>query len=517
MGSLFSLRGGRSSKPAISESSVTVADPDQAGLVSAWPVITVTYDADGSMTATDGMGYSELYPVSEDVHPSEVAVSAAMAAAEARNLRKVRVDGVDPEGNVHHMMIDTQAQVLTPITPDAWATKDVVAEARQKRIKAVNGPLSRRNLLIMGASAVGVAAVGAGAVAYRNAAQQPETVAEKPDTRAQLPVLAPAGFDTLAAWTATIDGAAVPTVLGSWVLVGQKNDVVALNAADGAEAWREPFSSAVAALASTASVPKGTAPVAVAVTSKEIMVISASGERTRVPLPGQGQVKTFPTGTAMVWQQGTEQRAHVLVGADVQDRIVPAGSGVLGAIGPVLVAASMKSPEISLIKNSDVKLPKPLGVQAPSTEATKGQVLGMVGEFVLSAWSVSSKAVTGKILVIDRISPKGALERAHVSKVLKFDASSIKVDPQGSSAMIGQLWAHLGDKPWTELVKGTGRPVGGRAFFVQDSMQVSRTPEGKEFTAQQTQLYPAVMINGRALVTAGTGKNSKIYALEANK
>ena len=518
MVSFVSLRGGRLSEPAVSGAAKTAVDPDAAGLVPAWPVLTLTYDADGSMTLTDGMGYSELYPVSEGVHLSEVALSAAMTAAEARALRKVRVDGVDPEGNVHHMMLDAQARVLIPITPEAWSTKDVVAEARQKQLKAANGPLSRRNLLLMGASTVGVALVGAGAVAYRNAAQQqPQQAAQKPDTRAQLPVVAPAGFDTLAAWTAPVEGSAVPTVLGSLVLVGQKNDLVALNSTDGTEAWREPFSVAVAALAATASVAKGTTPVAVAVTAKELMVIPASGERTRVALTGQGQVKTFPRGTSMVWQQGTEQKAHLLLGTEVQVRLVPAGNTVLGGAGPVLVTASKKSPEVSLIKDSGVKLPKPLPVQAPSKEAKKGQVLGLVGGYVLSAWNVSSKAVTGKIFVIDRITSQGTLERVNVSKALKFDASSITVDPQGSSAMIGQLWAHLGDKPWTELVKGTGRPVGGRAFFFKDSMQLSRTPEGKEFTAQQTQLYPAAIINGRALVTAGTGRSSKIYALEAQK
>ena len=231
------------------------------------------------------------------------------------------------------------------------------------------------------------------------------------------------------------------------------------------------------------------------------------------PSPGEEEAHG-PVCTGPNWEPAQLQ---VLVGTEAQDRIVPAGNTVLGGVGPVLVTASKKSPEVSLIKDSGVKLPKPLPVQAPSKEAKKGQVLGLVGGYVLSAWNVSSKAVTGKILVIDRITSQGTLERVHVSKVLKFEASSITVDRQGSSAMIGQLWAHLGDKPWTELVKGTGRPVGGRAFFVKDSMQLSRTPDGKELTAQQTQLYPAAIINGRALVTAGTGKSSKIYALEAQK
>lgn len=186
---------------------------------------------------------------------------------------------------------------------------------------------------------------------------------------AQLPVEAPAGWGTYAAWKTPINSQSTPYKTRDKVLVASGNTITARNSQTGEPAWSADAGIAVnqfAALTDTR--------VAVS-DGKEVKVLDLDNHsvESTVDKPSEGQV-TFGYGAPVVSVSASPVMYVLDDSGAWQKRTIPAGSKIAGAHDGAITAANFsdKTTKIWSISQDSAELPTPVSIKDENIQGCTG-------------------------------------------------------------------------------------------------------------------------------------------------
>ncbi len=196
------------------------------------------------------------------------------------------------------------------------------------------------------AAVAGLVAVSKWARSARGAAAAAAPVLATTPPPTQLPVLAPAGWSTVAAWSLPLPGAGTLTVSTAgervWAPARDGSGVVCVEAASGRQMWATSTSSRL--VGGPALKVVGGRSLLVGWTSAAVLAWDPSTgiQQGEWPIPSGGQVKWLGE-SLIVTQLG--QHVFVFTGTDLVSRVVPAGAVPVGVTpeGALVAAAPARA------------------------------------------------------------------------------------------------------------------------------------------------------------------------------
>lgn len=330
---------------------------------------------------------------------------------------------------------------------------------------------------------------------------------------AQLPVEAPAGWGTYAAWKTPINPQATPFATDNKVLVASGNTITARNAQTG-----EPFWSADAGIAVIEFAALTKNQVAVS-DGKEVKVLDLSSHtvQSTTGMSSEGQV-SFGYGSPVV-SVSASPVMYVLDDAGAwQKRTIPAGSQIAGAHDGSITAANFsgKTTKIWSISQDSAELPTPVkindgniqgctGVENQTVCFSKDSTKTRVSEYTVGLKDQKTTAQKKQETTVGRNVSAGSLMTPSVDTASGFFLTQgIWVTDQaivdvGVDANIGGSYAFRNDSENTEKLNASGDVVA---------------------TGSKTKAYPAATNKqGTALVVAAdpsSPSETYLYGLPAN-
>lgn len=413
----------------------------------------------------------------------------------------------------------------------------VTAEADVLGTAAPRGRRSRRALLVGGAVAGLMLTSGGALVAVAMTQQRrtdaPVVMAPPP---AQLPVLPPAGFSAVASWAVPVQpaslgaSAAVTTFGGSvFVVASDGSSVLALDAGSGIKRWQSTFPSTGPAQTTDritggpVIVSSGHRQVVMAWSASHVVAMDpATGSQVGVwqVMSGTSQTVAFPSG---VVTGGTDTRVQVFTPSGVVDRVVPAGTSVVGLTEDGQGIVTVGSGRVWTVKSSTVA-GDGTSLPAPSKGVTLRGGIGVIGSTLLTDWTVTGRQgawvqatdLTGKRVAwrlqlasdpMATLTAGGAL-RVSSQQVQAagryWIAGSLLVDAQGK--------AHTLPAGWTTTALNATRAFGttsqGVGVTSATGQVVQTQVSGATPTAPQ-----AVDESDRVFLVASDGSTTSLYAL----
>ncbi|MGX5359120.1 hypothetical protein [Kocuria sp. KH4] len=486
--------------------------------VHTWPVITLTFGAE--QIVADANGEVLTYPVLDATTAHEVAADAATEACRRLGLKACRVQGHTEDGSMFEMVVDAELGTLEeyelPATaPAPGPGKRLAGSTTAGRASRVKGGNQRRALAIWGS--VGVLALTAGASVAMNLTEgdgEPVAVVHTPPP-AQLPVPAPAGWDTYGAWATPMSGSQVQAVL-DWEgrpvsvdgakLIGHDPDT-------GVEQWSRATPFTVTQLA--VFTVDGQTRLAAA-TGKELVLFTPdSPEPIRVQVPQEATV-VLDGGT--VPRLDLPNQKSLLVGADgsTATRVVPAAAKPLEAQGADLIAADAKAGKVWRVGTDSAALPKPATLPAPAKGAQLTGILGSVEGRVVAAWKDGKQTVVG-FYDVDESTVATAVKQVAVREL---DGNQITTSTVQTDRLHGLLLASTVlvdvDATTAHRLDGQVTLAAGYAWVTDDGEQAQVTRDGAiEATtrADQAAVPDVITDNGMALTRVDGSTDGSLYAL----
>ncbi|MGQ1840314.1 hypothetical protein ACT4S2_17910 [Kocuria turfanensis] len=486
--------------------------------VHSWPVITLAFGAE--QIVADANGEVLTYPVLDAATAHEVAADAAAEACRRLGLKACRVQGHTEDGSVFEMVVDAELGTLEEYELPAAAPapgpgKRLAGSTTTGRASRVKGGNLRRALAIWGS--VGVLALTAGASVVMNLTEgdgEPVAVVHTPPP-AQLPVPAPAGWDTYGAWATPMSGSQVKAVLdwdGRPVSVdGSK--LIGHDPATGVEQWSRsaPFTVTQLALFTV----DGQTRLAAA-TGKELVLFTPdSTEPIRVQVPQEATV-VLDGGTVPRLDLPTKKSLLVAADGSTASRVVPAAAKPLEAQGADLIAADAKAGKVWRVGTDSAALPKPATLPAPAKGAELTAVLGSVQGRVVAAWKDGKQTVVGFYDVDEATDATGVKQVA----VRELDGNQITTSTVQTDRAHGLLLASavLVDVEATAAhrLDGQATLAAGYAWVTDDGEQAQVTRDGQTeatTTADQAAVPDVITDNGMALTRVDGSTDGSLYAL----
>lgn len=274
------------------------------------------------------------------------------------------------------------AEVAGVVTADGRliVQDDVAAPVRRR------GP---RRVLLLGAVAVATAAVTATGVVVHSAhpfAGSPRVAIATPPPAVQLPVLAPVGWSSVAAWSLPLpsqSAAASVSTDGQLVFAPSAagDVVVGVDAGSGVRRWSAPVGGPLVGGPVVAR-PGAGSPVVVVWTRDHLVTLEpATGAEL-----GSWELDTSLARVAVVGggvvASGQGQHAQVFDGSHLVSRVVPAGGSVVGVHGGAMVVAG--NGDAWLVTSASVA-GDGAALSAPAGTAWAGPV-GVVGDDLVCAF-----------------------------------------------------------------------------------------------------------------------------------
>ncbi|WP_394253018.1 hypothetical protein [Arthrobacter pityocampae] len=487
--------------------------------VHSWPVIRLTI-GEGEIVA-DANGDVLTYPVLDEASAADVAADAAAEACRRLGLAACRVQGHTEDGEVYEMVVDAELGTLeerddTTSTGTAGVTGAGrgFGSARAGSKAARRRTPARRKAVLWGSA--GVLAVTVGFSAFYtlqdNTAEPVATIYTPPP--AQLPVPAPAGWDTYGDWTTPMTGSTVKAILdpsGQPVSVdGSK--LIGHDPRTGVERWTRtaPFTVAQLALFTL----DGQSRVAAAA-ARDLVLFGDGADPIRVDVPRDGTI-VLDGGTAP--RVDLPNKRTLIVGADgsTAARVVPAAAEPIEALGDDLVAADTRSGRIWRISQDSAALPAPVKLPAPSAGADLVTVLGSVNGTVVAAWKTDKTTTIGFYALGDAAD---ATEATQVGIVdvdgTDVATSGIQVDRENGLLMAGSLLVDV-DAQEAHRLPGAGKLAAGYAWVTTNTEQLRINAQGvtEETTDAARAAIPDVITdNGKAITRAEGSSTGLLYAL----
>lgn len=510
--------------------------------VHSWPVIVLTI-GEGEIVA-DANGDVLTYPVLDDASAADVAADAASEACRRLGLKACRVQGHTGDGEVYEMIVDTEFGTLEERSADPGTTlisgqgtiRGLTSARRGGRLgrrrtlggaTAARGGMRRpqarrRKLMMWGSAGVFVVTVGVCGVYVLQEPEATPAAAVYTPPPAQLPVPAPAGWDTYATWTAPMESSTVRAILdpsGQPVSV-DGSTLTAHDPETGVERWTRtaPFTVSQVALYTV----DGQSRVA-ASTARELVMFGDGPDPIRVDVPQNGTI-VLDGGTAPRVDLPTKQTLIVAADGSTVSRVVPAAAEPIEALGADLVTADLQAGRIWRVTTDSAALPSPATLPSPAEGAELISVLGSIDGRVVAAWKNGDGASGGVSIGfydlgtasdVTEVTRTGlvALEGGDVS------ASGLQLDRENALMLAGSVFVDVSAMEAHRL-PGAGKLSAGYAWVSTDGEQSRINSRGEvEDTTDslQASVPDLITADGKAITRAtgsptGDSPNS-LYAL----
>lgn len=477
--------------------------------VPAWPVIVLTFDGDYAVADAAGVGD----PVRVAAYPdlASAAADAATAAARRLDVTRCRVQGIGPEGEVWLMVVDTTTGALEELegggAAPGTAPRGFLAGTRRR----LAGIPSRWWLLI------GVTVVCAVAVAVVVIPRSmlpgpipglggPAAVEEAPVPPAgQLPVQAPAGWDTYAAWIvdANKPGAAAVLVGRETLVIVDGGTVIGLNADTGQEKWRAGTPSDVSQL----FVPTGEDVIYAARGRQGVTIVNA---KTGAVIANADTTAEEIGLSDVPFAQLPGQAGAVLVGKEWKRRQVPATAVPVGTVGEGLVSVSVEQSRLWVTTSDSPVLPEAVQLVAPVDGLTLAGVVAFTDARLITEWTDPSGS---RMIAIDSVGAAGELERTGATEAARGGAGSVSVDAPSGLLGIGGLLLDVNSGEGFAAPQGGVLARAGYGWTEQAGTNRVRISEDGEIVAlARGAVIPDVILpDGRAVVRAARGADGQAY------
>ncbi|MGG7655280.1 hypothetical protein [Kocuria rosea] len=488
--------------------------------VHTWPVITLTFGAE--QIVADANGEVLTYPVLDATTAHEVAADAATEACRRLGLKACRVQGHTEDGSMFEMVVDAELGTLEEYEPPAGpgsaehrAARRGGSTARTRQAGARSGNQRRRALAIWGS--VGVLGLTAGASVAMNLTEgdgEPVAVVHIPPP-AQLPVPAPAGWDTYGAWATPMSGSQVQAVL-DWEgrpvsvdgakLIGHDPDT-------GVEQWSRsaPFTVTQLGLFTV----DGQTRLAAA-TGKELVLFTPdSSEPIRVQVPQEATV-VLDGGTVPRLDLPNQKSLLVAADGSTASRVVPAAAKPLEAQGEDLIAADAKAGKVWRVGTDSAALPKPATLPAPAKGAELTGILGSVDGRVVATWKDGKQTLVG-FYDVDEATEATAVKQVAVRELdgNQITTSTVQADRVHVLLLASSVLVDV-EATTAHRLEGQATLAAGYAWVTDDGEQSQVTRDGAtEATtrADQAAVPDVITDNGMALTRVDGATDGSLYAL----
>lgn len=357
--------------------------------------------------------------------------------------------------------------------------------------------------------------------------------APRPPAARQLPVVAPAGYDPVAAWAVKIGQASGTTTGGVaadekrvYAATGAGDRVTAYAAVEGVKQWSVDLGGTLTA-GPTLTTVDGETVVAAATSSKLVALSPSSGEEVgkwKLDQASAGQVRITATGPVVIGRSNT---AQIVVDEDLVTRVMPAGALPV-APGPDGSLIAVTRDRVYTSVSDKVSGDGEAIATAPSGATVS--VAGWTGELLVLTYvtPASSDGLAGTQLVGLQASGSGAWRRVWASEIPtssnvtgSVDAQlPLKAGPAGQWGIYGTNVIDLATGKVVELGEWSTVSVGDDIAFGVTSAEVlsaGRAGLGgrSEAASSSLQVVAPQAVHGSSafLVTAGGSTEAWLYAL----
>ncbi|MHA7220269.1 hypothetical protein ACX80L_15445 [Arthrobacter sp. MDT1-48-3] len=480
-------------------------------VVHSWPVIRLTI-GEGEIVA-DANGDILTYLVLDDASAADVAADAAAEACRRLGLAACRVQGLTEDGEVYEMVVDAELGTLEE-REDTTATGTGAGVARTGSKSARRRTPARRKAVLWGSAGLLAATVGFSAFStvQDNMAEPVATVYTPPP--AQLPVPAPAGWDTYGDWTTPMTGSSVRAILdpsGQPVSV-DGSTLIGHDPRTGVERWTRtaPFKVAQLALFTL----DGQSRVAAAA-ARELVLFGDGAEPIRVDVPKDGTI-VLDGGTAPRVDLPNKRTLIVAADGSTAARVVPAAAEPIEALGDHLVAADNRSGRIWRVTQDSAALPAPAKLPAPVAGAELVTVLGSVNETVVAAWKTADTTTIGFYALGDATDATEATQVGIIDvEGTDVATSGIQVDRENGLLLAGTVLVDVEAKQAHRL-PGAGKLAAGYAWVTTNTEQLRINAQGVTETttdAARAAIPDVITDDGKAITRAEGSSTGLLYAL----
>lgn len=472
-------------------------------LVPRFPVISLRIS--GSELIATAPGVERSYQVKDSSQLHELSKTAAHELADLLGLSVCRVTGTDREGNEFELVIDRnldELQDLASYTGEPGTYEIVEHPSPEKRpLLARMGlskdhPNAKKNRRKVALTAAGAVLVVGLAVPITSALRDDDSSQAKPyqPAEAQLPVAAPPGWGTYAAWHQPVTKDSIPLLFGGRILAANGSQISSLDPETGKPAWKADSGMKVKEMVRLADEK-----VAVTDGQKVSILDTDSHSVDSTDVPGKGQV-SFNYGTPVVTTTSSPL-VHVLdEGGDWQKRTMPAGANLAGADGTTITAVSTSenSAKVWAISTDSAKLPEPGSIDGASTGKDKtSKVESCTG--VRSTVLCTAKKDNGTEATTSVISAntdgKTTVDRAATAEG-SSTGTGTQTEPSRDPSIGGFTAAGMWVTSQNQLVPvGTETELGGNEAFVTDQNGTAALDASGKAVArgEKTKAYPAAV------------------------
>ncbi|MCM3487132.1 hypothetical protein [Kocuria rosea] len=488
--------------------------------VHSWPVITLTFGAE--QIVADANGEVLTYPVLDAGATHEVAADAAAEACRRLGLKACRVQGRTEDGSVFEMVVDAELGTLEEYEPPTGPGPATSSGGRQggssastRKAGSRSGNQRRRALAIWGS--VGILGLTAGTSVAMNLTEgdgEPVAVVHTPPP-AQLPVPAPAGWDTYGAWATPMSGSQVKAVL-DWdgrpvsvdgaKLIGHDPDT-------GVEQWSRSAPFTVTQLA--VFTVDGQTRLAAA-TGKELVLFTPdSTEPIRVQVPQEATV-VLDGGTVPRLDLPTKKSLLVKADGSTASRMVPAAAKPLEAQGEDLIATDAKAGKVWRVGTDSAALPKPATLPAPAKGAELTAVLGSVEGRVVTAWKDGKQTIVG-FYDVDEATDVTTVKQVAVRELdgAQITTSTVQADRVHGLLLASSVLVDV-EATTAHRLDGQATLSAGYAWVTDNGKQTQATRDGQTeatTTVDQAAVPDVITDNGMALTRVDGATDGSLYAL----
>lgn len=485
-----------------------------------WPVITLSYGEGGVVIADDGHGEIQHNPVSTSESQHEVAAKAALDACTGLGLSVCRVQGLAPDGSVFEMVVDAEAGTLSEAAPSRLEHVKPAAAAHpwyrlDLAVKGLHLPGNRAMAVVL-VSVIAFAALGGALVwkSYQTSGTGGEVQAVANPTPTQLPVVAPAGWQTFASWATPAGSSGVAPVIGpdgsAVFAVGQ--ELHALDPATGASRWKIKVPARIQSLMVTKL--DGKTVLGVTDGSSSLTLVSADGKDAKtfaLGLGSESKIVLDPSGPFIVLPG---QHAQIPVKGVLVPRLVPAGASAMGAMGATVISIDPATGKIWFVDSDAVKFPAPVTLAAPAGAKKLVKVLGYQGGYIVSAWATAKKDSQSTVVAVDRVAGK-SLIRVGSSTVGTdaLDLSTLSTDASTDLALAGRVLINLASGTAT-MLPASGLSLGaGYAWSSSGaSDRVRIAPDAQSVPTPPDAPVPLLLLpNGNVIVAGPADASTPVF------
>ena len=484
-----------------------------------WPIITLSYGEGGVVLADDGHGEVQHSPVSSSESQHEVAAKAALDACTGLGLSVCRVQGLAPDGSVFEMVVDAETGTLSEAGPSRLDQVKPVAAAHpwyrlDLGLKGLHLPGNRAMAVVL-VAVIALAALGGALVwkSYQPSGNGGEVQAVANPTPTQLPVVAPAGWQTFASWATPAGSSGVAPVIGpdGSVVFAVDQELHALDPATGAPRWKIKVPARIQSLMVTKL--DGKTVLGVSDGSSSLTLVSADGKDAKtfaLGLGSEAKIVLDPSGPFVVLPG---QHAQIPVKGVLVPRLVPAGATAMGAMGATVISIDPATGKVWFVDSEAVKFPEPVSLAAPAGAKKLVKVLGYQGGYIVSAWA-TTKESKSTVVAVDRVAGK-SLIRGGASTVATdaLDLSTLSADASTDLALSGRVLVNLASGTATVLpASGLTLGAGYAWSSTGASDRVRIAPDAQSVPSPPDAPVPLLLLpNGNVIVAGPASASTPVF------